>query len=174
MSKIPLLIVEGPDCAGKTTLAKFISRHYPATFLHCTYTESLRHGMRDHQVNMLNTALVNIALNGSCVVMDRLWPSQSAYSSVLRTGDDCSWCDTLHQLILGAGGKYIFCMDSEIEKRHANNRNPEHPYSDDDFKSICQNYWEIFDNMHEDHVIRYDMLEHGSDLKSFVGEHLHD
>lgn len=166
----PLLVLEGPDCSGKTTLAKAIAHYFGGVYFHCNYTESLGHAMGDYQENVLDNAVYAIN-RGQIWAIDRHWPSEVVYSSVFRpnmyetavqNGSD------FDQIIKQVGGLYIFCDDSDVEERHAKQQDPAHPYDAQSFHRVCEGYRELFDRMHEDWVVRYNMQVHGYDLPKYI------
>jgi hypothetical protein len=78
-----LIIIDGPDGSGKTTLAKEIVRRTGAHYIHLTYRHKLR--MFTYHTAALHRATKLIA-QGKLVVIDRLWMSELCYANAYRSG----------------------------------------------------------------------------------------
>lgn len=77
-----LIVLEGKDAAGKSTLAKEMVRHCDAVHLHCRYRFK-------RQMFWYHTAVLRKAVALSAtrpVVIDRHWLSEAIYASVYRGG----------------------------------------------------------------------------------------
>lgn len=75
----PIIILEGPDCSGKTTLANEIMKKYK----NCVY---IHNATSPNITELHNNALVN-AINLSdefTVIIDRLHLSEEIYGSIFR------------------------------------------------------------------------------------------
>lgn len=70
-----LLILEGPDCAGKTTLANSLKAYYT----HATWSPTLN--VYKHHMDIL----ADCSYHESAVV-DRLWLSELIYGNTFRNG----------------------------------------------------------------------------------------
>lgn len=78
----PIILLEGPDGAGKTTLARSLAARHGAHYLHLTYR------WKDRAFDYLTAAILH-ALDVSRhrpVVIDRHWPSEMIYAEVFRDG----------------------------------------------------------------------------------------
>jgi len=78
-----LFIIEGPDCSGKTTLAKRIAMMRNAMYIHATGSGKLFAAMLDYHLSIVKNASINLS-NGHDVVLDRLWPSEYVYGQIQR------------------------------------------------------------------------------------------
>jgi len=171
--KSELLIIEGPDCAGKTTLAKYLARGFNAFYYHCTYTELLGPAEGDYQKNVLENVEVNLA-NGHIVILDRFWPSEYVYSAVTRPHmHPPPWWPELHLRIVGLGGLYVFCDHEFLVEDHENNKNLDHAYNADDFARIVETYRELFHvDIHEDRWVKYNWKTDGTDINRWARREL--
>lgn len=112
----PIIVLEGPDASGKTTLAKKIVELSGGKYLHLTYRFKDR--MFDY-----HTAAFELALRWSqtqTVVIDRWWPSEKIYADVFRHGS--RWPlggRILDRVALRYGVTYVFCIPSDKEKHLA-------------------------------------------------------
>ncbi len=146
--KTKLLIIEGPDCSGKSTLSAYLARQYRAVRWHMTYTKSLTEGMFDYQMNALENAEWIIKNTDQVVIFDRHWPSEYIYGSLLRP-HRVPFFDhsTLAAKIEKLGGCYVFCFRRDVVEAHQANLDPAHPYDEKLFRQIVKRYAEWADMM---------------------------
>ncbi len=82
-----LILLEGPDAAGKTTLAETILKRVPEdkrSYIHLTYIKDNREMWREQYLTLYRASLEVSA--GKLVVIDRHWISENFYSDVYRDG----------------------------------------------------------------------------------------
>lgn len=102
-----LIVLDGPDGAGKTTLAKQLVKAFGGCYYHLTYR------FKDNMF-LYHTAALHHALSKSAkqlVVIDRLWPSESIYADVYRGGS--SWPHMgrmMDRVIRKHAGIYVICQ----------------------------------------------------------------
>lgn len=139
-----LIIIEGPDRTGKTTLGKyFVKRLYDrgqnAVYLKAVYTARLASAMFDYQTNLLDIAQWNIENTDSRVIIDRHWPSNAIYGTicnnqiVFQTG---SFQDRIEKL----GGIYIFADTDACEEANAREPDLRNPTTSDQFIRVRDAY----------------------------------
>ena len=136
----PVLIVEGPDAVGKTTLCRKFQEFAGARYLHLT----LRREMHRWQVAGLLRAL---ALSQYApVVIDRHWPSEMVYAGVYRNGSKLHDEDRgMDELLSWLGIPYVFChLDSVSQMVNAHTMSsgerPEMYQPDDRIRQVCEGY----------------------------------
>jgi thymidylate kinase len=81
-SKYPIFVFEGPDGAGKTTLALELQKYVGARYLHLTYR------FRD-KMDLYHYAAIRLAAHlaqHQPVVVDRWWISEILYAEAYRGG----------------------------------------------------------------------------------------
>ena len=76
-----IIVIDGADGSGKSSLAKYFIDVYGARYLHC----GLRKDVFMHHLGVLHLA-ERWASRGELVVIDRLWLSELAYGDSLRKG----------------------------------------------------------------------------------------
>jgi thymidylate kinase len=164
-----LIILEGIDCTGKTTLAAAIAKQLNAVRLKCTASPDLFIGLQDYHKNMLHNAKLN--LENSVVVMDRFWPSEVAYGAVMRPNlpyDN----SVIEKAVLELDHVYVLCTDTDAGERYFNEVNrddPAHKLTPEQFDKIEHNYIQIFktmENREDTQVVLYSMTVEGKDEKS--------
>ncbi len=76
-----LIILDGPDCAGKTTLADEIAKQHAGVIVHRTWDPSLENIMDQYLMDP-----INLYHEGDLLIIDRNVLSEWIYSSVYREG----------------------------------------------------------------------------------------
>lgn len=79
-----LILLEGPDGSGKTTLANHFIEKHGAEYFHCTWSPQLENDMYNYITMTLEAAIS--ASKGNLVVLDRNWISEFVYADVYRGG----------------------------------------------------------------------------------------
>ena len=153
-----LIIFEGPDACGKTTLSKTTANEMGAVYWHMTCTSKLAPAMHDYQTNAVENIIDNLKA-GRDVVIDRLWPSEFCYGSHFR-GITMMDMEFIAQSVAELNPTYVFCMDEDgvhtAEERHRAHLDPAHPYAPADFKCIYGNYEKL--------IRKWDTESHGEML----------
>lgn len=107
-----LIILDGPDCAGKSTLANAIAEQHDGVVVHRTWSPTLENTMDQYLMDP-----VNMYRKGDLLIIDRNALSEWIYSSVYREGT--KW-KGFHRLALEKLEKlnalHIICVpDSKLE-----------------------------------------------------------
>ena len=164
----PVIVLEGADCAGKTTLANFLVKRWDAAYVHATYRFPTR--MFDY-----HTAIMNKVIKLSetqPVVLDRWWPSELIYAEAFRNGSPWPMIGRLlDRVALKQGFQYVGCIPSDKEW-HTNT-----------FKARSSSGGELFDKndkvaelyrawdaemIERMDYVRYDVNRNGHDLGQFA------
>jgi thymidylate kinase len=167
----PLIILEGPDCVGKTTLGKYLAKELDGVFWHLTASRTLVAAMQDYQQNTLDNAKVNINEIDRAVIIDRHWPSEMIYGQVFRpeTVKDFNH-KHLSDQINAMNGIYILCWHDDVVIRHRKEEDPDHPYDDDSFTKVCNGYQTFYKNYRalNNNWIDYSIPKWGNNLRDFT------
>lgn len=105
-----VIVLEGPDCTGKTTLANHFVKNYGATYIHGTWSEDIEKDNHNILMSQIELAM-HEAKHGGLVIIDRSWISEFIYADVFRGGTN--WPDLAEDAfvrLLAADAIYIFCM----------------------------------------------------------------
>jgi thymidylate kinase len=159
MLKGRLIILEGPDCSGKTTLARCFMAHsfcyYHGTHLGAAANATVYY--RYHEA-MLNDIKMNIDA-GMDVVVDRHWPSYLCYNSHGSEGFfetyEAGYGEKFIETINKMGGKYVFCLTDSCIPAHAREQDPDHPYDQEFFKKVYQRYQALYMAMKKRNDVYY-------------------
>jgi hypothetical protein len=135
-----LIIVEGPDNCGKSTLAKQIAAVTGYAYWRLTSGPGLSEhkAMELYQSNALDNVSDNLD-NSRGVVLDRHWPSDLVYGTVLRGTPSCN-PERMRIRCENLGARYILCSRSNAIEEHASAKDPDHPYDDEIYASIVKGY----------------------------------
>jgi len=111
-----VILLEGPDGTGKTTLAEHLVKEHNALYLHATWSKDLEPKMEGYLWHILN-----IAEYVSCnqlVVIDRCWITELVYTDVFREDagrDEMHF--KLHQFFaMVLSGLTIYCLPHNRDK----------------------------------------------------------
>ncbi len=160
-----LIVLDGPDACGKTTLAKTLCKLYGGLHLHC---EGKRfEDMFNYQTEVLVEATKHC--EDQLVVIDRLWPSEHIYAGVFRGGTKFPHQRRLmDRVIRKHAGLYVFCLPYSVGDavcRHRKNIDEDHPYSDKDYKQLLVDYCCLYGSMeHRPDVFKYHIEVDGRDI----------
>lgn len=171
MSKHPIIVLEGGDGCGKTTLAERLCDYVGAHYMHLTYRFKDR--MNCYHGGALKMALLRA--EHQPVVIDRWWPSELAYANAYRGGS--KWplmYRHLHRVALRHGVSYVMCLpeDRDHYLKHFNRLKGEREEMyDEGMDRVYAQFKNIRTCMAEDlvpSVSTYDMFQQGHDLDSVV------
>jgi thymidylate kinase len=174
MNKPNLYILEGPDCCGKTTLAKKFAQERHAFYFHSTATPKLFSALDDYHKNIIENVHTNQAL-GFSVILDRFWPSEVAYGKVFRPESGYDF-ERIAELTDECNPLYVFCFAKGAWARYAQGHtDPAHSLTKEQFFQVAENYKKIYASLQSlgAKVISYVMEEDGKDeesLKSYMNQ----
>ena len=119
--RAPLIVIEGPDCSGKTALSEALGRiGSPALVIHGhlndddpvhrPHNEKL---MMEYHAKILAVAMQNIA-KGKAVILDRHWLSHVAYgaaTNALRAGALFTYRSQFEPYLNALNAFYVIAVD---------------------------------------------------------------
>lgn len=106
-----LIILDGPDGAGKTTLANEFIHLYDAKYMHLTYR--FKDKMFTYQLACLLRAVK--MSKDHLVIIDRQWMSEICYAAAYRGGSKWPLAYRLFdRIILKHSGIYVVCLPANL------------------------------------------------------------
>lgn len=140
-----IIIIEGPDGAGKTTLAEKISRQTKYPIIHQSQPKS-----EEEKKRMLGEYIQIIRSNKNAI-FDRCWYSEMAYGPVMRGESAISYPGMyeLEELLARSGAILIYATGPKaLLWQRCQRRGEEYVTSRDNFNAICDNYDTIMNVPH--------------------------
>ena len=164
--RYPVIILDGPDGVGKTTLARELCKQLSGKYLHLGYRWKDR-------IFDYHTAAIRFASRSTVpVVIDRWWPSEAVYSSVFRNGSAWPLQGRLADRIARKlGAVYVYCLpDKKHNKRFEDLKNKRYEmYTDmQDVSNLFNKLW-YGDLNHEDTGNYIDFLIRSGGVKDLDG-----
>lgn len=164
----PIIVLEGADCSGKTTLAKRMVQKWDASYLHATYRWP--DCMFTYHAAILERAL-KLAKKGP-VIIDRWWPSELIYSDVFRNGSKWPLIGRqMDRLALKYGILYVNCIpsDTDWQERQFSERKGAGGELYDSNRAVAEQYREHAAAMaHRHDQMIYDVCKNGKQLDFFI------
>jgi thymidylate kinase len=178
---IGIVIVDGPDGVGKTTLINHIKKNNPNSYyMH----------LRVHKdMKLWHTATARLAQKkrkeGKLVLLDRHWPSEQCYSYIYRSGPAYN-PKLIYEQLKNNGTLYVWCIPEDTERvkeNHRINRERRHEeYPDiDDVVDYYYQHWfskpkrsnflsDLSPLRERINFIRYDLFKDGHKLDEFTNK----
>ncbi len=147
-----IIILEGPDGSGKTTLAEKLSRQTAWPVVHRSFPKT-----DEEKANMMQFYKDTIKL-GKNFIFDRCWYSEMAYGPTMRDKSVISYPEMyeLEKMLAKRGAILIYCTDKpDVLWRRCTKRGEDYVQHQADFVDICEAYDEIMSAPHFIPVVRY-------------------
>ncbi len=177
-----LIVIDGCDGTGKTTLAEAICKRFDGHYLHNTYRWK-------NKMPLYHTASLHYALKlarHKLVVIDRLWMSEAIYADVYRGGSPWPHMGrTIDRIVRRFAGLYIITQSPDGHKERFEKLKTEREEMYDDVDSVRVRYDQLFDGgftghdrdyvqqlsvhgmRHRNDVLPYRFDVEGQDLNTF-------
>ena len=167
-----LFIIEGPDCTGKTSLARFIANKLNACYMHSTWTPALNgQAQSDYLKSTLNNAKVCLAVSVLDVVLDRHWPSEVCYHKTFRFEQPPIIVQEFFASMIAMDVIFIFCggtnREPSIQRQLEKSDNT---WTREQLIKLHSEYIRCFSNLCADacSCYSYSIEEHGDKLDGFL------
>lgn len=163
----PIIVLEGPDGAGKTFLGHYLAEKMKGHYMHLTYR--FRNRMFTYHTAALERA-IKIAQHKP-VIIDRWWPSINIYDDVFRKKrSDPMAGRLLDRAGLAQGVIYVACIPSDREQHFAEfeERKAAGGEMYDTVVEVADKYVAWNESVrHRIDVVQYDRFKHGRGLDGF-------
>jgi len=137
-----IIVLDGPDAVGKTTIAKEFIRKFPNTkYIHNGYR------WKD-KIFDYHTAVMKLASKWAMthnVIIDRWWPSEACYASVYRNTSAWPLQGRFHErLALKYGVIYLLCLpDQNTVDRHTEMKKVRNEMYEN-IEDLCNLYYKLY------------------------------
>jgi len=152
-----LILLEGPDGSGKTTLAKQLAKQTGYKQVCFSYPKS-----EQEKAEMLSMYEKVIKSAGN-VIIDRCWYSEMVYGPILRKENNISFPQmyTLERLLAKKGAMIIYCTgDRNTLWERCLKRGEDYVTDLEDFINICRGYNTLMlDVPHYIPVTKYEYID---------------
>jgi thymidylate kinase len=148
-----IIILEGPDGSGKTSLANQISRQTGYPILHRTKPKD------EAEKQRMMEEYLQIIRSGKNMIFDRCWYSEMAYGPVMRDKSYITFPQMydLEQRLAKTGAIIIYCTGpAYVLWKRCQSRGEDYITSKGNFDAICKNFEEIFASPHYIPVVRHE------------------
>ena len=155
-----MIIIDGADCTGKTTLARSICEALGAQYLHCSFDK--RWNMEEYHRLMLHTAGKLEQIANVPVVMDRWALSEHAYGNAYRDGPAYDTLTLMQEAVDAYSPTFIYCRTDHAAATHAYMRDNRKEMFDE-ISSVIAEYDKIIElGQYPTHIL-YDYTKHDRD-----------
>lgn len=148
-----IIIIEGPDGSGKTTLAETISRQTKYPIIHRSKPES------EEEKKIMMGEYLQVIKSNKNAIFDRCWYSEMAYGPVMRDASVISYPQMyeLEEMLAKNGAIIIYATGHKGALwQRCTRRGEDYVTSRNDFEAICANFDEIMKVPHHIPVVRYE------------------
>lgn len=170
----PVIVLEGPDCAGKSTLAEFLHLQWGAKAMHQSYRFKDR--MPQYHTAVLERVLK--ARQKGPVIVDRWWPSEAIYAQAFRGGTKWPMMGRmLDRVAIQHNFVYVSCLPASNPEKHLAMFNERAEAGGELFKTMGEvaNLYGLWDHRMRRRLdtVHYDMFIEGQDMAHFA-QHLEE
>ena len=152
-----IIIMEGPDGAGKTTACKRLSNLLSCHVRHFSYPRDEREGQNMYT---MYRDLIREHLLGKIEIWDRAWYSDICYGPIMRNKRYISINDSLRleRLLQGVGAMVIYCTGNKYDMyKKAKERGEDYVTNFETYELIYNEYRNLFN--YEAHLVPVKTLE---------------
>ena len=148
-----IIIIEGPDGSGKTTLAEKLSKQTKYPIIHMSKPETAE------ELKLMKGEYLQTIRSGKNMIFDRCWYSEMVYGPIMREGSAISYQDMyeLEEQLAKAGAIIIYATGPKAALwQRCTKRGEDYVTSRDDFNAICEDFDRLMSIPHHIPVVRYE------------------
>lgn len=148
-----IIIIEGADGSGKTTLAEKLAKQTGFELVHRSQPKT-----EEEKAKMLDMYTTTIK-SGKNMIFDRCWYSEMVYGPIMRDASVISYPKMyeLERLLTRRGALLIYCKDTpEILWHRCKTRGEDYITDFATFVDICKGFDELMSVPHLIPVVKYD------------------
>lgn len=165
------IIIEGPDCSGKSTFAGELTKKFPDHVYVHNSLQNNKHVMRDAkgdviiEVGDLFAAHVTLVRSNPNIIIDRLWPSEIIYGHIFREGNIVYTAKEMRHILNLYDPICIGCLPPKdvVEEKFNERKETE------DFKTVNRvydMYSKLFEECQEFKIFDYTTIK----TEDFIGQ----
>jgi thymidylate kinase len=161
-----ILVVDGADGCGKTTLAEHLVKNHGARYLHAYYRFKDR-------MPLYHLALLNRAVElgkDQLVVLDRWWMSELIYAAEYRGGTPWPNVPFIQDRAFMRYGVYVLCLPEDLRAYAARYKKLKATRYEmyESTVGVARRFNRLYQGLHRrPDVVRYNILNEGRDLGKF-------
>lgn len=148
-----IIIIEGPDGSGKTTLAEKLHKQTKYPIVHMGQPKT------DEEKKLMLGEYLQTVRNGKNMIFDRCWYSEMVYGPIMRGSSAISYPDMymLEEQLAKAGAIIIYATGPKATLwQRCQKRGEDYVTARSDFNAICENFDKIMSIPHHIPVVRYE------------------
>lgn len=148
-----IIVIEGPDGSGKTTLANKIAQQTKYPIIHMTQPKS-----EEERDNMF-ADYANIIRTHKNLILDRCWYSEMVYGPIKRDRSAISYPNmfSLEEMLAKQGAMIIYATGPKsVLWQRCCKRGEDYITSRETFNSICDEFDKLMSVPHIVPVVRYE------------------
>jgi predicted HAD superfamily Cof-like phosphohydrolase/nicotinamide riboside kinase len=111
-----IIVLEGPDGTGKTTLGEKLAKEYNGHYMHLTWSKEINERMSSYVLDNLYEAIQRS--KNQLVIIDRLHISEVVYAEVFRTGSTLGgqFVSAVTEKLDEVGATTVFCVSDSLRE----------------------------------------------------------
>jgi thymidylate kinase len=147
-----IIIIEGPDGSGKTTLANTIAHQTGYPVVHRSQPKN------DEEKKQMMQSYIDTIKAGKNCIFDRCWYSEMVYGPVMRDASVISYPEMyeLERMLAKRGALIIYCTDDYgVLWQRATKRGEDYVTSYATHEAICEGFDRLMNVPHLIPMVRY-------------------